>query len=70
VAGWIAGADTTPRTAVIAALALSLVWWLPLALLGAALWALWALGGSAVRAALVAYLDGLLWIAQVPVGAL
>ena len=70
VADWIAGADTAPRTAVIAALALSLVWWLPLALLGAALWALWTLGGSAVRAALAAYLDGLLWIAQVPVGAL
>ena len=70
VAGWIAGADAAPRTAVIAALALGLVWWLPLALLGAALWALWTLGGSAVRAALSAYLDGLLWIAQVPVGAL
>lgn len=69
VADRIAGADAAPRRAVAAALALSLVWWLPLALLGAALWGGWKLGGGAIRAALGAYFDGLLWIAQVPVGA-
>lgn len=70
VAEWIGEADRSALRAVRAALALSVVWWLPLALLGAALWALWAIGGEAIRAGLALYLDGLMWIAQVPVGAL
>ncbi len=70
VADWIGQADRSPLRAVRAALALSLVWWVPLALLGAALWGLWAVGGGAIRAALGLYLEGLLWIAQGPVGAL
>jgi hypothetical protein len=70
VADWIGEADRSPLQAVRAALALSLIWWLPLALLGAALWALWALLGDVIRTALGLYFEGLMWIARVPVGAL
>jgi hypothetical protein len=70
VADWIGEADRSALRAVRAALALAFVWWVPLVVLGAGIWGLWALGGGLVRAALALYLEGLLWIAKVPVGAL
>ena len=70
VAGWIEAAPESPAYAVRAALALGLVWTVPLLLLGGALWALWAMGGGLIRAALARYLDWLVWIAGGPVGAL
>ena len=70
VADWIGEADRSALRAVRAALALTFVWWVPLMALGAGIWGLWALGGGLVRAALALYFERLLWIAQVPVGAL
>ncbi|RDC71769.1 hypothetical protein DLJ49_12980 [Rhodovulum sp. 12E13] len=70
VADWIGEADRSALRAVRAALALAFVWWVPLVVLGAGIWGLWAVGGDLALAALALYFEGLTWIAQVPVGAL
>lgn len=69
VAGWIDRAPESPAAAVRAALALGLIWTLPLILLGGALWLLRAFGGGMALRFLGGYFDLLLWIAAVPVGA-
>jgi hypothetical protein len=70
VADWIGEADRSALRAVRAALALTLVWWVPLVVLGAGIWGLWAVGEECLRDLLWSYFQGLLWIAKVPVGAL
>ncbi|TCO72418.1 hypothetical protein [Rhodovulum euryhalinum] len=69
VAVLIDRAPDSPLEAVRAALALGLIWAIPLILLGAALWGLWALGGGMVSTALARYFDVLLWIAAEPLAA-
>ncbi|SIO15445.1 hypothetical protein SAMN05444722_0633 [Rhodovulum sp. ES.010] len=70
VARLIDRAPDAPLYAVPAAFFLGLVWTLPLLLLGAALWGIWAFSGGFVMAVLGRYFDLLHWIAAVPVGAL
>ncbi|MRH22294.1 hypothetical protein [Rhodovulum strictum] len=68
VAVWIEGAPESPGLAVRAALALGLVWAIPLGVLVAALFGLWAFGGGLVLEFLDGYFRLLLWIAHIPVG--
>ena len=70
VAGWVEAAPASPLHAIRASLGLSLIWAVPLLLLGAGLWALWHVAGPGVMAGLGLYLDGLTWIAGGPVGAI
>ena len=70
VADWIKAAPDSPLRAIIASLGLSLIWAVPLLVLGAALWALWQAVGPGVLTALALYLDGLQWIAGGPLGAI
>jgi hypothetical protein len=70
VADWISEADRSALRAVRAALTLAFVWWVPLVVLGAGIWGLWAVGEECLRDLLWSYFQGLLWIAKVPVGAL
>jgi hypothetical protein len=69
VADWVAAAPTSPLTAVRASVGLSVIWAVPLLLLGAVLWAFWHIGGDALLRFLAVYLDALIRIAGGPVGA-
>jgi len=70
VAGWVGAAQQSPLHALRASLGLSLIWALPLLGLGAALWALWHFGETALLRFLALYLDALVWIAGGAVGAI
>ena len=70
VAGWVAAAPASPLHELRASLSLSLVWALPLLALACVLWLIWHYAQPALVAGLQIYLDGLLWIAAHPVGAL
>ena len=70
VAGWVAAANGSPLHAIRASLGLSLIWALPLLGLAGVLWGIWHFAQPALMAGLRLYLDGLLWIAAMPVGAI
>jgi len=70
VAGWVGAAQQSPLQPLRASLGLSLIWALPLLGLGAALWALWHFGETALLRFLALYLDALVWIAGGAVGAI
>ncbi|ARE41666.1 hypothetical protein RGUI_3525 [Rhodovulum sp. P5] len=69
VAGWVKTADQSPVQAVGAALALGVIWTIPLIALGGIVWGFWHFGGEAAVWVLGRYFNLLLWIAAEPVGA-
>jgi hypothetical protein len=70
VAGWIDAATAGPVSVLRASLALALVWTLPLLGIGGMLWAIWAMAGGALAALLTGYIEALIWLAAIPVGAI
>jgi hypothetical protein len=70
VAGWVDAAPASPLHAIRASLGLSLIWALPLLGLAGVLWGIWHFGQPLLMDGLQLYLDGLLWIATHPVGAI
>jgi|AntRauTorcE11898_2_1112593.scaffolds.fasta_scaffold04490_2 hypothetical protein len=70
VAGWVAAAPASPLHAIRASLGLSLIWALPLLGLAGVLWGIWHYAQPLLMDGLQLYLDGLLWIATHPVGAI
>ncbi|MEI4232725.1 hypothetical protein [Roseovarius sp. D22-M7] len=70
VAGWVEAAPAGPLHALRASFSLSLVWALPLLALLGVLWLIWHYAQPALMAGLQLYLDGLVWIAATPVGAI
>ena len=70
VAGWVDAAPASPLHAIRASLGLSLIWALPLLGLAGVLWGIWHYAQPLLMDGLQLYLDGLLWIATHPVGAI
>ncbi|MFD1510611.1 hypothetical protein [Lacimonas salitolerans] len=63
VAAWVEQANASPLATLRAALALGVIWTLPLVVMGGIVWALWQIAGGVITTGLGHYFNALMWLA-------
>jgi len=63
VALWVEQANASPLATLRAALALGVIWTLPLVVMGGIVWALWQIAGGVITTGLGHYFNALMWLA-------